>query len=117
MAVREWAIAASALGVFLSPRPALGSSSRPANVWVLGPNTQGTEVRATHWESEVATRTEVLLIDDLDGSEATETVRFSLDGRAYEIDLSAKNASALRLSVQAYVDAARRVVGRARRSR
>ena len=36
------------------------------------------------------------LIDDLDGSEATETVTFGLDGTSYEIDLNKKNAAALR---------------------
>jgi hypothetical protein len=38
----------------------------------------------------VAQRMQVLLlIDDLDGGEAADTVRFSLDGTEYEIDLSA----------------------------
>lgn len=36
------------------------------------------------------------LIDDLDGGKAAETVTFALDGRIYEIDLSAKNAAKLR---------------------
>ena len=40
----------------------------------------------------MARRTVVMLTDDLDGSEATETVRFGLDGRDYEVDLSKKNA-------------------------
>jgi hypothetical protein len=31
----------------------------------------------------------LLLIDDLDGGEAADTVRFSLDGTEHEIDLSA----------------------------
>jgi len=35
---------------------------------------------------------QVLLIDDLDGSEADGTVRFALDGTEYEIDLSAGHA-------------------------
>ena len=48
------------------------------------------------------------LIDDLDGSEATETVTFGLDGTAYEIDLSKKNASALRNALQSYLKAARK---------
>ena len=62
------------------------------------------------------------LIDDLDGSEATETVTFGLDGEEYEIDLSAKNAAALRKAVDRYRGAARSIsTGRssaaARRSR
>ena len=51
----------------------------------------------------MAQRTQVLLIDDLDGSSAEETVAFGLDGAAYEIDLSAKNANELRESLATYV--------------
>ncbi|GIG88531.1 histone-like nucleoid-structuring protein Lsr2 [Plantactinospora endophytica] len=36
------------------------------------------------------------LVDDLDGGDADETVKFSLDGVQYEIDLSTKNAGKLR---------------------
>lgn len=50
----------------------------------------------------------VQLIDDLDGSPANETVSFALDGSAYEIDLSAKNAATLRDSLASYVANARR---------
>ena len=48
------------------------------------------------------------LIDDLDGSEATETVSFGLDGASYEIDLSKKNAAAFRKALEPYVKAARK---------
>lgn len=51
------------------------------------------------------------LIDDLDGGEATETVAFGFDGSAYEIDLTKKNADALRKALARYVEAARRVSG------
>lgn len=51
----------------------------------------------------MAQRTQVLLIDDLDGSSAEETVSFGLDGSAYEIDLSATNANELRESLATYV--------------
>ena len=47
------------------------------------------------------------LVDDLDGTEATETVLFGLDGEAFEIDLSAKNAAALRKALDRYRGAAR----------
>ena len=40
--------------------------------------------------------TQVKLVDDLDGGEASESVAFSLDGRFYEIDLSDQHAAALR---------------------
>ncbi|MBF9134756.1 Lsr2 family protein [Plantactinospora sp. S1510] len=36
------------------------------------------------------------LVDDLDGGDADETVKFSLDGVQYEIDLSSENAGKLR---------------------
>ena len=57
----------------------------------------------------MAKRTTVQLEDDLDGSDATETVTFCLDGNAYEIDLSARNAQKLRKALAAYVSAGRRV--------
>ena len=50
----------------------------------------------------------VTLTDDLDGSDAEETVLFSLDGTGYEIDLNAKNAAALRKALERYVVRARR---------
>lgn len=50
----------------------------------------------------------VMLIDDLDQSEAAETVRFGMDGAAYEIDLSARHASELRSMLGRYISAARR---------
>lgn len=49
------------------------------------------------------------LIDDLDGSEATETVSFSLDGESFEIDLNDKNAAALRKALDRYRGEARSV--------
>ena len=49
----------------------------------------------------------VTLIDDLDGSDADETIRFALDGTSYEIDLNAKHAAALRKALDKYVAAAR----------
>ncbi|MFT4214462.1 MAG: Lsr2 family protein [Microbacterium sp.] len=53
------------------------------------------------------------LVDDLDGTVLEvgdgETVLFSLDGTAYEIDLTADNAAALRAAFAPYVAAARSV--------
>lgn len=65
----------------------------------------------------MATRTEVVLIDDIDGSLAVENIEFALDGRTFEIDLNATNADALRSSLQQYIDVARRVPDRTRRRR
>jgi len=65
----------------------------------------------------MAQKVQVLLVDDLDGATADETVSFSLDGVSYKIDLSSKNAAKMRDSFAAYVGAARRVGGRARGGR
>jgi hypothetical protein len=49
----------------------------------------------------------VSLIDDFDGTEASETVKFALDGKNYEIDLSKSNASELRRTLRPYIDRSR----------
>lgn len=53
------------------------------------------------------------LVDDLDGTVLDvgegETVTFSLDGVAYEIDLTDANAEAFRSALAPYIDAARSV--------
>lgn len=54
----------------------------------------------------------VAMVDDIDGSAASQTVPFSLDGVSYEIDLSEDNAKTLRDELDRYVDAARRTGGR-----
>lgn len=56
------------------------------------------------------------LVDDLDGTVleggAGETVLFSLDGTAYEIDLTDENAAALRAALAPFIAAARSVSAR-----
>jgi hypothetical protein len=65
----------------------------------------------------MATRTEVVLVDDLDGeTPASSTVKFALDNTEYEIDLSDENAAAMRESLSRYVKAARKVSSSRRRS-
>ncbi|MFC0861782.1 Lsr2 family protein [Sphaerimonospora cavernae] len=56
----------------------------------------------------MAKHTQVILIDDLDGGEANETVTFALDGTSYEIDLSDGNAKRLRDALSPFVGSARR---------
>ena len=51
---------------------------------------------------------EVRLVDDLDGSPADETVKFGLDGKSYEIDLTTDHAKALRENLLDFVEKARR---------
>ncbi|GGM45258.1 hypothetical protein GCM10012275_15370 [Longimycelium tulufanense] len=60
----------------------------------------------------MARKIRVELVDDLDGSEATETVRFGLDGVVYEIDLSAVNAERLHAVLAAFIPHARRMTGK-----
>ena len=60
----------------------------------------------------MAQRVQVILEDDIDGGDASETVTFGLDGVTYEIDLNDRNAAALRDAVAPYVGAGRRVSGR-----
>jgi len=67
-------------------------------------------------EELVAQQILVSLVDDLDGSEADETVQFALDGVTYEIDLSAENAEELRDALAQYIEHARRSGGRKRTS-
>lgn len=60
----------------------------------------------------MAQKVNIILVDDLDGSEAEETVTFGLDGSQYEIDLNSKNAEAMREALAPFVDSARRVAAR-----
>ena len=60
----------------------------------------------------MAQKVHIVLEDDLDGSPASETVSFGLDGKTYEIDLNDKNAGKLRDALAAYVAAARSTGGR-----
>ena len=53
----------------------------------------------------------VKLTDDIDGGDADETVRFSLDGKTYEIDLNAANAAKLRSALQPYIEYGRATGG------
>ena len=65
----------------------------------------------TETEARMAQQVNVKFVDDLDGSDATGTVSFALDGRAYEIDLSEDNAARLRDSLASFVGAARKSGG------
>lgn len=50
-----------------------------------------------------------ILIDDLDGSDADETVKYGIDGRYYQIDLSTKNAKEFRELLKKYTDAGTKI--------
>ena len=60
----------------------------------------------------MAQKITVVLEDDIDGGPASETVLFSLDGVAYEIDLNEGNAARLRDALAQYVGPARHTGGR-----
>jgi hypothetical protein len=51
------------------------------------------------------------LVDDLDGSEAVETVSFSLDGVSFEIDLSEGHLAEFRAALHPFVRVARPASG------
>jgi len=65
----------------------------------------------------MAQRVNVVLVDDLDSSEAAETVTFALDGVDYEIDLSESHSAELRSALSLYIGHARRTGGRRRGGR
>jgi hypothetical protein len=60
----------------------------------------------------VVQKTQVVLIDDIDGTEGDETVSFALDGVAYEIDLTAAHAAELRESLAQWIGHGRKSGGR-----
>ena len=64
----------------------------------------------------MAQKVNIVLVDDIDGSEASETVAFGLDGSSYEIDLNSTNAAALRDALATYVGHGRKVGAGTRRA-
>ncbi len=65
----------------------------------------------------MAQRVNVVLVDDIDGNDASETVSFALDGVDYEIDLSDEHAAQLREALALYIGHGRRTGGRRRSGR
>src|SRR5690349_17054654 len=57
----------------------------------------------------MAKRTIHMLVDDIDGGEADETVKFAIDGTQYEIDLSKSNAAKMRDALAPFVAAGSKV--------
>ena len=57
----------------------------------------------------MAQRTQVLYVDDIDGSDAEGTVRFGFDGTDYEIDLNKKHADQLAQAIGPFIAAGRKV--------
>jgi hypothetical protein len=65
--------------------------------------------------SDVAQKVLTTLQDDIDGTKASETVTFSLDGVTYQIDLNTKHANKLRKTFAPFINAGRRISGRSTR--
>jgi hypothetical protein len=59
----------------------------------------------------MAQKVNIVLVDDIDGNDADETVSFAIDGKEYEIDLNSGNAQQLRDVLAPYVAHARRASG------
>lgn len=59
----------------------------------------------------MAQKVNIILVDDIDGSDADQTITFGLDGTSYEIDLNDAHAAALRDALSGYVGHARKVTG------
>lgn len=53
-------------------------------------------------------KVQVVLQDDIDGTEPARTVRFALDGEEFEIDLNDEHAAALRDCLAPWTEAGRR---------
>jgi len=53
--------------------------------------------------------TKTILIDDLDGTDAFRTVRWSFDGTTYEIDLSREHLDAFKHGLAPWANASRQV--------
>src|SRR5919206_1538393 len=52
----------------------------------------------------------VVLTDDLDGSEATQTISYTIDGQEYEIDLSEENVQRFHAALEPFISNSREVV-------
>ncbi len=65
----------------------------------------------------MATKTSVIVTDDLDGSDNASTFSFGYQGTAYEIDLGKKNSSKFSNAIRPYVEVARRVPSQRRTTR
>lgn len=65
----------------------------------------------------MAQHTRIIVTDDIDGGEAEGTIRFSIGGTGYEIDLSKKHADQFASAIAPFTAAARKVSGTKRSSR
>jgi len=62
----------------------------------------------------MAQRTQVIITDDLDGSQPAQSYRFSWQGSEYEVDLNDEHRDEFLRLLQPYIGAGRRLGGRRR---
>lgn len=55
---------------------------------------------------------QVILVDDIDGSEAAKTVQFAYSGKEYEIELSEENIARLEEALEPFISNGRRVTSK-----
>ena len=65
----------------------------------------------------MAQKVQVLLTDDIDGSDAEHTVKFGWLGADYEIDVNAKNFAAFEKAITKYIENGRKISGGAKASK
>lgn len=58
-------------------------------------------------------KTHVVLVDDIDGTPAKDTVTFTFQGVTYEIDLSEEHISEMTADFEKWISSSRRIGGRA----
>jgi hypothetical protein len=63
----------------------------------------------------MAQKVSVMLVDDMSGEAADETVEFGLDGTGYVIDLSLNNSRELRNLLKPFIEKGRKVTGTGRK--
>ena len=56
----------------------------------------------------MAQKVNVIVTDDLDGSENAETVSFGFEGKTYEVDLAKKNRAKLEKALAPFIEAGRK---------
>lgn len=92
-------------------------SSRNSTYTTLSGSRASEQITSKTYAFLMAQRVVTLLEDDFDGSKASETLSFALDGVEYAIDLNDAHASELREVFSRYTKAARKTGGRARTAR
>lgn len=102
-----------------STTPPLSSSwsnrvlSASAKITLPGSWSSSTYIGSKWKARPLSKRTIITTVDDLDGTLLEpghgETVRFAIDGRRYEIDLTVENVAALRDRLRPFIEASRRV--------